>query len=996
MFDDAPSPRPDPDCLAPENKPDFRSLFESAPGLYLVLTPELKIVAVSDAYLRATMTERAQILGRDLFEVLPDNPNDSEATGAHNLRASLERVLQGRVADAMPVQKYDIRRPESEGGGFEKRYWSPVNSPILGKEGEVAYIIHRVEDVTEFMRLKLAGSEQHKLTEELRTRAEQMEAEVFQRALAVDQANQQLREANEQLAWLYSKSKELEVLKSEFFANISHELRTPLALILGPIRQRIAAEGESARDLPMVERNARLLLRHVNDLLDLSKLDSGHMQAEYVEADLAHLVRLIASNFESLANERKIRLSVDAIDCLPGQVDPDKFERILINLLSNAFRFTPAGGQVQLRLRRSDSYARIEVEDTGPGILPEQREIIFERFRQADGGSTRNVGGTGLGLSIVKEFVGLHNGRIEVSTPSSGRGSLFRVELPLTAPEGATVQCSSRQLDRDAIKQVVEESVPWDKARHDTKVQPLAPSVLLIEDNRDMNTFVAGVLSSRYRVICAHDGQEGFDKALLFHPDLILCDLMLPRLSGDQVVRRLRERPEFAEIPIVLLTAVADEQLRVKLLREGAQDYLQKPFHPEEVLARVDRLIADRRHSAQQLRAQEARLAAIIGSAMDAIITVNENHRIVVFNAAAETAFGCPADEALGQTLDQFIPEETREAHRHHIQHFGASSSTSRSMQSPATLQGRRRDGRLFPIEATISQATIRGHKLFTVILRDVTHRRQTEAALVHSEKLASLGRFAATVAHEINNPLDAVMNLLYLAQSEAPPDTAMHEHIRQASEEVERAVEIAKQTLGFSRGGENITSFIPAKTLESVLALLAPKLRNKQVRCETDFATNERIQGIESEIRQVFWNLLTNSLDAICQGGGIKVRVIHYPRGGKGIPGVRVTVADNGCGICRERRALLFEPFQTTKETGNGLGLWVSQEVVKKHHGSIRVRSRSGPGPHPSTPTAGAPGTPRTGTVFSIFLPSHYVAETKPEAVPQSAAGNLRKTAGT
>jgi len=981
MSDDATSPRPDPDCLAPENKADIRSLFESAPGLYLVLTPELKIVAASDAYLRATMTEREQILGRNLFEIFPDNPDDSEATGVHNLRASLERVLQGRLADAMPVQKYDIRRPESEGGGFQERYWSPVNSPILGKNGDVIYIIHRVEDVTEFMRLTLAGTEQHKLTEELRTRAEQMETEIFQRAHEVDQANQQLREANEQLAWLYSKSKELELLKSDFFANISHELRTPLALILGPIRQRIAVEGDNAQDLQMVERNARLLLRHVNDLLDLSKLDSGHMQAEYVEADLAHLVRLIASNFDSLATERKISFAVQAVDSIPGQVDPAKFERILINLLSNAFRFTPAGGQVQLRLHRSDDRALIEVEDTGPGIRPEQREIIFERFHQADGGSTRNFGGTGLGLSIVKEFVGLHGGSVEVSSPPSGQGSLFHVELPLTAPDGACVQSSSKQLDGDAIKQVVEESIPWDKARHDTKVQPMAPSVLLIEDNRDMNAFLAGVISSRYRVICAYDGQEGFDKALLFHPDLILCDMMLPRLSGDQVVHRLRERREFAETPIVLLTAVADEQLRVKLLREGVQDYLQKPFDPEEVLARVDRLIADRRHSAEQLQAQEARLAAIIGSAMDAIITVNENQRILVFNAAAEAAFGCPASEAMGQRLDQFIPEEMREAHRRHIQEFGQSGSTSRSMQSPMTLQGRRRDGRLFPIEATISQATIRGSKLFTVILRDVTQRRQTEAALVHSEKLASLGRFAATVAHEINNPLDAVMNLLYLAQREAPADSAMREHIQQATEEVERAVEIAKQTLGFSRGGENVTQFNPAKTLESVLALLAPKLRKKQVRCETDFPPNERIQGIESEIRQVFWNLLTNSLDAVPQGGGIKVRVIRYPRGGEGTPGVRVTVADNGCGISPERRAHLFEPFQTTKETGNGLGLWVSQEVVKKHHGSIRVRSHSGPG--------------RTGTILSIFLPSHMVAETQPGTVT-SALTNLRKTAGT
>jgi two-component system cell cycle sensor histidine kinase/response regulator CckA len=159
-------------------EPDFRTLFESAPGRYLVLTPALTIVAVSDAYARATMTRREEILGRGLFDVFPDNPDDPAATGTANLRASLERVLKNRAPDAMAVQKYDIRRPESEGGAFEERYWSPLNTPVLGREGQVAYIIHQVEDVTEFVRLKQQGAEERKLTEELRTHAARMEATI--------------------------------------------------------------------------------------------------------------------------------------------------------------------------------------------------------------------------------------------------------------------------------------------------------------------------------------------------------------------------------------------------------------------------------------------------------------------------------------------------------------------------------------------------------------------------------------------------------------------------------------------------------------------------------------------------------------------------------------------------------------------------------------------------------------------------------------------------
>ena len=173
--------------------PDFQVLFESAPGLYLVLTPALTIVAVNDAYLKATMTKREEILGRGLFEVFPDNLDDPAATGVRNLRASLDRVLTHRVPDTMAVQKYDIRLPESEGGGFEERYWSPVNSPILGADGKVAYIIQRVEDVTAFVHLKQAGSEQHRTTEELRSHAAETEAGVFRRAQQIQEVNNQLR-----------------------------------------------------------------------------------------------------------------------------------------------------------------------------------------------------------------------------------------------------------------------------------------------------------------------------------------------------------------------------------------------------------------------------------------------------------------------------------------------------------------------------------------------------------------------------------------------------------------------------------------------------------------------------------------------------------------------------------------------------------------------------------------------------------------------------------
>jgi PAS domain S-box-containing protein len=189
--------------------PDFQTLFQSLPGLYLILTPDLKIVAVSDAYLRATMTKREEILGRGIFDVFPDNPDDPTATGVRNLRASLQRVLQDKVSDTMAVQKHDIRKPESKGGGFEERYWSPVNSPLLGPDNEVAYIVHRVEDVTEFVHLRQEEGKREKLTEEQCAHAEKTEAEVFVRAQEVQEANRRLETANQELVRQYDKSTEL-------------------------------------------------------------------------------------------------------------------------------------------------------------------------------------------------------------------------------------------------------------------------------------------------------------------------------------------------------------------------------------------------------------------------------------------------------------------------------------------------------------------------------------------------------------------------------------------------------------------------------------------------------------------------------------------------------------------------------------------------------------------------------------------------------------------
>jgi signal transduction histidine kinase len=421
---------------------------------------------------------------------------------------------------------------------------------------------------------------------------------LIQSAKLSEARQQQLAEAHQELATLYAKLKELDELKTQFFANVSHELRTPLALILGPA-QKLAAAGEltdsQRHDLAVIERNARTLLKHVNDLLDVSKLEAGKMEMRYTETDLARLVRFVAGHFDGLAAERQLQFTVEAPAALPAQVDAEKLQRVLLNLLSNAFKFTPGGGQIRCHLERAGAQLLVSVEDSGPGVPPELRDVIFERFRQAEGGSTRRFGGTGLGLSIAKEFVELHQGTLRIADAPGG-GAAFTLTLPAQAPVGMVVQPA---LAESAVTEELAQQALAELRQHveAVAVAPAAerPLVLIVEDNVEMNHFLVETLAAEYRTATAFDGQTGLQQALTVQPDLILTDVMMPQMSGDQLVRAVRQHAALDDVPIVVLTAKADDELRVQLLKAGAQDYLMKPFTLAELRARVGNLVTLKR-----------------------------------------------------------------------------------------------------------------------------------------------------------------------------------------------------------------------------------------------------------------------------------------------------------------------------------------------------------------------------------------------------------------
>jgi signal transduction histidine kinase len=449
---------------------------------------------------------------------------------------------------------------------------------------------------------------------------------VTQSAQLSEERRLQLEVKNRELEALYAHVKELDDAKTRFFANASHELRTPLALVLGPVERLLGEElpARAKRDLEVVRRNARILLRHVDELLDVARLEEGRLELQLGPVDLAAMLRAVVGQFDLLARERRIQVEVDAPEAVPARADAAKVERVLANVVGNAFKFVPDGGHVRAALAVADGRAVISVEDDGAGIAPELRDAVFERFRQ-DPGRTGRHGGAGLGLAIAKEFVVLHGGSIHARDASLG-GARLDVELPLEPPSRGRIGAAAPRATTAATgrKASAGNGVAAAALAEELRTRPTgplapmgpasAPPVLVVEDNPETLRFIAEALGAEFRIDTASDGREALQKAEALRPDAIVTDLMMPEVPGDVLLRQVRSRQAIADTPMIVLTARADEALRVRLLQEGADDYVVKPFHPEELRARVRNLVSLKRSRdvlARELQTRSGDLEAL-------------------------------------------------------------------------------------------------------------------------------------------------------------------------------------------------------------------------------------------------------------------------------------------------------------------------------------------------------------------------------------------------
>ncbi len=409
---------------------------------------------------------------------------------------------------------------------------------------------------------------------------------------------------------------EVDEIKSRFFTNISHEFRTPLTLLLGPVRQMIEKVNDSKMkdDLRIVHKNANKLLELVNQLLDISKIESGHMKLQTSAQNVIVLLKALVLSFASYAERKNITLKFSSPeDEIIAYIDNEKIEKIINNIISNAFKFTPDGGLIEVKVVKNDKYINVNVRDTGIGIPKEKISKIFNRFYQVNGSRTRMQEGTGIGLSITKELIELHKGKISIES-EEGKGTIITISIPLG--KGHLKHDEIIEVAEEKDKEILKNKILLAPEEYVTKINDYKienelyeneslPLLLIVEDNTDVRNYIINNLKDNYKILEAVNGEEGWNKSMEHIPDLIISDVMMPIMDGFELCKKIKTDERTSHIPVILLTAKAANQDKIEGFETGADEYIMKPFMPEILKARIKNLIEQRSRIHEHFRNQD-------------------------------------------------------------------------------------------------------------------------------------------------------------------------------------------------------------------------------------------------------------------------------------------------------------------------------------------------------------------------------------------------------
>ena len=784
---------------------------------------------------------------------------------------------------------------------------------------------------------------------------------------------------------------ELDRAKTAFFSNVSHEFRTPLTLMLGPVGEVLARPGDRVSEedrtlLAVAQRNGLRLQKLVNTLLEFSRIQAGRVRAVYEPTDVAAVTAELASNFRSACERAGLSL---VVDCPPVSetvyVDREMWEKVVLNLLSNAFKFT-FEGEIAVTVRATSAAVELAVRDTGIGIPPEEIGRIFERFHRVEDARGRTQEGTGIGLALVQELVELHGGSVRV-TSLVDQGSTFTVSIPtgkahLPADRvGETTSPAATTLGADPY---VEEALRWvsDEASLPLLASPArsaaAPGrgeesgpgrrsrILWADDNSDMRDYVRRLLSPHYEVEAVADGRAALDAARARRPDLVLADVMMPKLDGFALLRELRADPATRTLPVILLSARAGEEARVEGLEAGSDAYLVKPFSARELLATIAARLELGRLRAR-LEQERATLGDLFGQAPLPIALLRGPE--LVFDAANlayrqivgnRDILGKPLLEALPEMRGQGLDELLRDVMK---------TGTARIGHEALLKIDRQRTGEPVDTYWTFIYAPFRGDSgeidrviaICSEVTEQVRSRQDLEvlsadnARLYEAERRArsqaeaanrAKDEFLATLSHELRTPLNAMLGWIRMLRSGTLDEATTRRALEVVDRNVEHQAKLITDLLDISRiiSGKltlELAGVDFAAVVTSVVETMRPTAEAKSVALASRLAPGPvPVHGDGGRLRQVVANLLSNAVKFTPSGGRVTVELTEA--GDR----ARLAVADTGKGISDKFLPHMFERFRqadassTRAEAGLGLGLAIVRHIVELHGGRVHAES--------------------------------------------------------
>jgi PAS domain S-box-containing protein len=762
---------------------------------------------------------------------------------------------------------------------------------------------------------------------------------------------------------------EIDRAKTAFFSNVSHEFRTPLTLMLGPLEAMAAAQVPSRvrQQLELAHRNALRLLKLVNSLLDFSRIEAGRVQASFEPTDGAALTLDLASNFRSAIEAAGL---IFEVDCPPlGEplfLDREMWEKIVLNLLSNAFKFT-FSGRIAVRLERTQGEALLEVEDTGVGIPELELPRLFERFHRVEGTLGRTQEGSGIGLALVQELLKLHGGQIEVASVP-GRGTKFRVRMPFGSTHLPSERIKApRTLASTATgsQAYVEEAFRWIPEARPAAPLSIAESpigaeqifagssggrILVADDNADMRDYLCDLLSPFYGVRAVGNGEEALQAVRAERPDLILSDVMMPRLDGFGLLRALHADESLRAIPVILLSARAGEESRIEGLEAGADDYLAKPFSARELTARVGahlELARVRRESTAALHRRTLQYEALLNEAPIGVYLIDADFRLRQVNPVALPVFGDIPD-LIGRDFSEVIhtlwpPAFAAEV----VGRFRHTLETGEPYVQSESIEQRLDRHVTEYYEWRIHRLPLPDGRFGVVCyFRDISMHVNARARLETADRQKD--EFLAMLAHELRNPLAPIRNAGELLARTLPAESKLQSITQILQRQVSVLVRLVDDLLDVSRITQGRIELrrrpvLLAELVAQAMETVEPLMHEKGHRVSVMSYRPLRVYGDSTRLVQCVVNVLTNAAKYTQPNG--EIRVESREEGEQAV----LSIADNGPGMAEDLLPYVFDLFVQSKRTldrslgGLGIGLSLVKRLVEMHGGEVSVSS---PGP--------------------------------------------------